>query len=1021
MSAGRPRTRPLVPRRRVLDLLAERFDAAVTLVEAGAGFGKTTVVQQAIAQSADERRGREILIEVPPDAVGPVEGAVVLAAACTALGAPVSSDGDTAIARIADAVLAGSPRDTVIWVDDVHRLAPEAGWVRRLLDAMPANGHLALVGRTMPDFDIARFEVDGRVSRLGQEQLRFDDTERRVFADLRGIDASGDADGWPALMELEASVGGTAAIDYLVQEVLGTARADAVDALAALSSAEAIDQEMIDELTGFDGTLDELVDGFPLIRLEGDETGPRRAIVHDLLRDALAERLEPVVERGLHADLAALLLRRGDHAGAARRYAQLGDRDGIAAVADSLIDDLHYAAPVGQRLAAVDTVEAFLADTARALTLRGVTETITDPPRSVDTLHEAMVAARAERRFDLEAVAACRLAEIGYTSCRVDEARTHAGRVAELDEAGEPVARRLRFLTDIYLRRMTGRTGEIPALVDRWLADGTIADDEMRAVALFYRTLSLAYTGRVREALAEVDRLGATLPEGLFRNRLEGVIASQRWQLGELDAEGRADVRRLVERIRQSGQQQLFVEGAAAVAIFHATAGDLGPARELLAAAQAGLATIGTRAWSTHTVAQATATLHVIDGDEQTAAAVLEEAIPAAGPIDGLPSHVYFYGASLAYVLVPRTRPTWEALPVEPDLGLRLAVPKALVALREHGDRRPAAALPWQRCERIRPFAPEPFLVELAVAADSVGNDAALSALDDVASDRIVVLERLAALGRPEIAASARAAIKVTPRRPRDRLEVGVLGPLRIARNGIDETGTASWRRIRQRMLLALLLRDGTVDRDHVAAELWPDLGRDAQRNNFRVTLSHLLSALEPDRAASSPSWFVRVAGHTLELAGGDQLVTDVDQFRAHIDAAADLDLHSPRAALEQYLAGCSLYRGEYLAGFDDAIRAPAYYEGLRLRGSFVHAAVRAADLSLALGDAISAESLALRASEAEPLAEPARCVLARALLAQRRIGAAADIVRDVLRELDELDLAPEPDTRRLAMRLQVL
>lgn len=983
------------------------------MIEAGAGFGKTTAMWQAIGHAATLGDDREVVVEIPR--AGELTDAEAIGAVGAALGVAATLD------AIRNEIVVTSPADVVIWVEDAHRIGVASAWLDELLAALPANGHLALVGRSMPRLAAARLEVEGQVWRVGEDQLRFDLTERRAFASLRKAEPSDASDGWAALMELEVSAGRFSPLDYLVDEVVESIPAERREILQCAALAEVIDDHLVGALSGSDLTVVELVEGLPLVQMFEDGSSDRTAVVlHDLVRDALVADLDEDTRSDAERVVASGLLAAGDHLGAARRFARLGDRDGVEAVAEALIADLHFDTPVDLRREAVDVVREALEDGALANTLGGVTEAITDPPLAVETLRRAADAARREARPDLLAVAATRLAEIGYSSGVVSEAERYRDEVAGLAAAGEPLAQRLSFVTEIYVLRMTGRTAEIPDLVDGWLADGTIADDEMRAVALFYRTVSLGYGGRVREALSEMERLSPLLPPGLFANRLGGVIATLRWQLGELSATDRASVSRLVERIGSSGQAQLFVEGAAATAMFHASAGELDAARRLLSEAEAALPSIGDRAWSTHTVAQARATMAVIDGDEALAADLLEAAIPATGPIHGLPSHVYFYAATLAYLFVPRTRPAWDALPAAPDLNCRLDVAQALVAFREGGDVAAAAALPWEQPGRIRPFAPGPLFVELAIAAASGGSTHAADALRDAQPDAMRVLEHLERSEVGAVAATASDAIRATPRRPAQRLEIGVLGPLSVCRSGVEEVSDPRWRRKRQRDLLGVLIRDRETTRAAVTEELWGGLEAARRANNLRVTLSYLLGALEPDRSDNRPSWFVRIAGEDMVLVDSDELVVDVDRFSDHVARAEALEPNAPMAALAEYRSACGLYRGDYLAGTDDAVQAEGYYEALRLRGMFVSSAVRAAELLLALDEPAEAERLAASALAVEPLTEPALRTLARALLAQGRITAATDVVQGLLVQLADLHLGPEPETARLASQLRL-
>lgn len=1000
-----------VLRRRLVDQLDDRLRVRLTTIEAGAGFGKTTLLRQVLEHSEVVQQARDVVVRCRPVELGG-GGAEVLGAIGEALGVAPT------VVAIADGMLAASPDEVVLWIDDIHHLTDDARWLAMLVAELPGNGHLVFVGRSLPNIPMSRLEVQGQVSRITEDALRFDDDERAAFAYLRGRDLHSGADGWPALMELEMSVGRVGALDYLTEEVLSHVAADRRAALRRLARLGHFDDAMIREVTDFTGTATELVEGIPLVRIDTGDDGVTVIVMHDLILDALRAG-ETEADRSVNgAAVAGALLDRGDRVGAARQYGSIGDASGVAAVAEQAILDSNFGSDIRDRMEVVDIVHAALGDDVVALSLWALTAAIAEPAAALDAIPTALRAAREAGRSDLEARLLLSSCELAYSQSRVDDLETDSRRLADLAASGEPTAMRVAFVPDLYLRRVTERTHEIPPIVEGLIADGVLADDEMRAVALFYRTVSLAAIGRVREALDEAAVVGRQFPPGLFSDRIGGVTAVQRWMLGELDVDAIGEVVTLVDQIEQRGQMQLFVEGAATTAIFHATVGRVETARVLLSRAEIALEKLREHAWSHHTVAQAQAMIAVIDGDEERAARILDAAIPETGPVARLPSHVYLISAALSYVLVPRTREAWDRSLVLPDAELRTQVGVALVAFRESGDTSLAAALPWDEPYRIRPWLVEPHLVELAVAAIADGATVAAAAVSDLHVDPFPVLDRLATDASPAVRKAVRHTIKLSPRRPGAVLALGVLGPLSVVRDGAEEADLAMWRRARVSDLLLLLVHHRKISREQAAQALWPDKPRDAGLNNLRVNLSHLLKALEPDRAGSAPSWFVRADGNMLRLDSSEALTIDVDRFRSHVAKGRSLDTSSPRLALPEYLAACELYRGDYLEG--TSLEDGWYYDALHLRGEFVSTATRAADLLLSMGEFDRAESLSIAASGAEPLNESAMRVLAASLLAQRRIGAAGEVLRTLLHHLAEVQIPPEPETRRLAARLSI-
>jgi ATP/maltotriose-dependent transcriptional regulator MalT len=145
-----------VSRGRLLSVLGGRFERPVTTVVAGAGFGKTTLVAQAMRQNLAAPVGIDAWVSCQPDDEDPVQFA---AACCRAIGA----DDAFSRGRGADVIAAMrqvSPIDVCLLIDDMHQLAGPASQallahldlaftpaeernVARLLDVQPPRRELA--------------------------------------------------------------------------------------------------------------------------------------------------------------------------------------------------------------------------------------------------------------------------------------------------------------------------------------------------------------------------------------------------------------------------------------------------------------------------------------------------------------------------------------------------------------------------------------------------------------------------------------------------------------------------------------------------------------------------------------------------------------------------------------------------------------------------------------------------------------------------------------------------------------
>jgi DNA-binding SARP family transcriptional activator len=211
------------------------------------------------------------------------------------------------------------------------------------------------------------------------------------------------------------------------------------------------------------------------------------------------------------------------------------------------------------------------------------------------------------------------------------------------------------------------------------------------------------------------------------------------------------------------------------------------------------------------------------------------------------------------------------------------------------------------------------------------------------------------------------------------------------------------WRRQRVRALLAALAlhQSRPVGRERLADDLWPDLDPQAQSRNLRVTLSHLLRVLEPDRVDRDASFLVRPHGPGLLLQGGDWFSTDLWRFDALWERATAADADGvPSVALAAMREAVALWRGDpsELAANDWALPD---VEERRLR--MVQMATRAGELLLARGDAEAARQMAEAALRCDPWGERAHHVVVAAHRAaghHRAALSAEQRYREVLVEL---------------------
>ncbi len=974
------------------------------VIEAGAGFGKSLLLEQAIA--ARPSHHLDVFHRVSVDEVP--------ASILSSIGTQLAS---TQTAATLDAVLQAlwhrAPSRVAVLLDDCHHLeagGETASMLDDFIDRLPQNASLVLSGRGWPPLRLQRLLAQGDVLVLSEDDLAFDDDEVEAFAELRAMSKGQTLHTrWPALMELEAATGMTGAQRYLVEEALSGFDHERIAALRLLSAVDRFDDELVREATSFAGTARELVADLPLVTESSD--GVR---LHDLWRELLGPQLTAGERRRVVRTAADLLRRRHDPVGAVGLLATSDDEEGQRAIVRDLVCDHHNVHPMKTRRTVMAQLSSSLDGSLEMDCLRAADLFTADPSRARPSLEAASARAREAGDTEMELFTIFRQGDVLYRSSGVSELEGLLVRLQDLANENVVGAAAVSGLFEAWLLMLDNDYVE----AERRLDDPILANFAPVAEMLPYlRAVVSAYSGYITRALDEIETITAS-PTGRTQNRMGGFVMVQRWFIGALTGDDLQRTLALLDRIEEAGHTHLLVEGAATTALFFASAGEMEQARRLVARAEARSGSLPAGgSWGLYNLGQCRAVVALMDGDEQAAAEALRKAVPPGGVLTGVSRQVCGKLESLYYLLVPETRDDWEADDPGPELRLARDVGRALVALRDEADPKPAAALPWGELNRLRTWAFEPHLAELSLAAVEAGVGEAADALESLRHDPRAHIERATARLPAATAKRAVKRLATIPRRPAVAVEIRVLGPTEVLLDGrpVDPADLTGRQRVHD--LLLLLVAERRIRRVEVIDRLWSDKDEASGNNNLRVTLSGLNKALEPHRSAKEPTWFVRTPGEWIEFGGVEQLSLDADRFAELLADAEAADVAgSPHAALEALLAACELYRGPYLAdGIDTDI---GYYDRIRFRGQFASAASRAAELSSARGDGVTAERLGVRAIEADPLNERCHRAVVRALEQQNRAGAAREVLSVFLDELTQAGLSADAETSALAQRL---
>jgi DNA-binding SARP family transcriptional activator len=1004
----------MLARERLLDRLRRRWGVAVTVITAPAGYGKTTLLTQSFTANQAAPVGIDCWLTCDPSltTVSALGTAMVRAMGAERTGpGPVSVDDAARV--VLEAMWQRSPQQVTLIVDDVHEIPVGSGAANLLatvIAELPANGHVVLAGRTGPPLALARLDVAGRVLRLDEDEMVFTEGELAAFADLRHVDGARVAGcgGWPALAELWASARAGVSTDYVGEEVLAHLPAERRRQLALLASLGPFDDELAHQVLLADEVdVDELLSGLPLVsRMNGGRS------LHGLWRTLLAgDAPAPAIAEARRV-AGVTLLDRGDVDRAMRLLVDAGAWDEVGRAIVVALGAAHPPVPRDVLEEWYKLLPNDVRDSPSGGLLASVIGVEGDLGGAWEDFERCAAAFRELGEVTGELACLVQLGQIAWWSDRSDLLAQAAMRTFELDRAGHEEATPFACIGRAMLYDIADQSREMLAELDR-IPPGTLGEPWLGLVD-WARAIAHLQLGYPVEAQAAAER--AMTFVGTMHGQWAGGTRLQTiWFQGRLDEVTEA-LPRLLDQVRESGYRNSTVLVAAQCSLAHAVRGRRDEAERYLMQARAMAAMIPEAPLVDTALAVAAANLAILDGDEVAAAETLT-AYVARHPIgEGLCVAAQRRHLALLYVLVPATRPVWDAAELGPAWALARDLARAVVAVRERRPLPRDGVVPDTGI--VEAHLPPAWLAELGVAALVAGRPHGQRLLDDSWPLTRPGVEAMAREARGRMGKAARDVLAQLPVPPERPLELRLLGPVELRRSG-EVVRATDWRRERVRSLLAHLVFDGTVSRSQMADDLWPGLDPDAQARNLRVTLTYLLRILEPDRSPRAASFFVRQDGANLSLHPGDWLTVDLWELDRLCEQAAEADRQgSPAAALDAALRAVGLWRGEPIELLSEHW-AIAAYEQRRQR--FAAVATRAGELLLARRRFAQAHALAERALDVDPWLEAAhRLVVAIHRAAGNHLAAHAALRRYRTRAR-EVGLDPDEATLMLERLLKNL
>jgi DNA-binding SARP family transcriptional activator len=1057
----------VLTRPRLLRALLGRWHHRVTCCIGGPGLGKTTLLAQAIAENRLARRGDDVWIGVEADDGHPDRLAQAVAAALvpepetpdaeagtgteaptgvgtrtgtgtragtevpTGAGAEARAGvgagaavvpgaaapglvGTVDPAAAADALWHRAPDEVCLVFDDVHLLpvgSPGATWLARLIDALPANAHVLLASRTEPPVPLARLAAQAQVLRIDETALRFTEAEQSEFAERRGLDPDhlGDRSGWPAVAELTASAGRQLAGTYLWEEVLEPLGPERRRVLGVLCELGGADDRLVSAAIGASAELSSSLHGVPLVARSADGWH----VPHALWCQAPGVALEP-------AEAGTVRGRAVDHLAERERY---DDAFGLIREAD-LWDEapgvLRRAclAPQRRTTAELDLWLASCPEPVRASVggrlATALLASFATPREAIEPLRDTVLFCRDQGDLDAELVAIAALTRLAWWNQDFRPfGGTLRGRVFELEATGHPRAKSLAAFGRAIVADLMGDDRRALAELDS--IERGILDPGLEATADWLRGVVLLDMGDAEGALAITERLRSS-PVPVMRPVTDTLTLRARWSLGQVEPV-LAELPERLAAIRATGVATERFLNLAISSVMLSYTGDVEGARRCLDEALP----LGPPPADDALPARAAilvAALQLAEGQEDAATATLTDAFERHGVGGGVDRRGWRLTLPLSYVLVPATREHWDGQPLDGHLRIARDLARAVTAVRNgDGDRLRALTLP--PVDMVRAQLHHRLAAELAVGLAGQNRPEGSTLLEALGPPGRAAVRALAGHRSPR-GKLARALLTTVPQPPARPVHVAVLGPLEMRHDGPSGAAVTDphLRRKRLRALLAYLVGHRTTDRAAVAAALWPDNDTRSAGNNLAVTLSYLLSLLEPDRPSGEPAFSVRLDGQSIRLVTGDHLRLDTEVFDHHLaEAVAAEASGAPSLALEHNLAAVGVYRGDLHCELPDAEWAVIDREHYRTR--FLAAAIRAGQLLVARGDTDRAEEVTGRALAVDRFSEAAHAVLVTAALAQGDRSTARRRLEAGLAALAELGLEPSEATLQLRRRMR--
>ncbi len=150
---------------------------------------------------------------------------------------------------------------------------------------------------------------------------------------------------------------------------------------------------------------------------------------------------------------------------------------------------------------------------------------------------------------------------------------------------------------------------------------------------------------------------------------------------------------------------------------------------------------------------------------------------------------------------------------------------------------------------------------------------------------------------------------------PKHTISVNVLGPFNITRD-YEEVDDKEWKREKAKELFLYLLlnKDRYVSKDELLHILWPNGNDVAMSRDFKVIYNACLKVLEPERNAREESAYIIRKNSMYQLNYSITSTSDIEYFKKY--ATFGLEEKEPTLSIEWLQLAVSLYKGNLLEDY---------------------------------------------------------------------------------------------------------